>query len=68
MGKLRNRNNRGRVIQMGYVEMRRVDNSELDTCDQCNQQGLKISGLEVNDEHGVVVMWLCFNCKQRYNS
>ena len=33
-----------RVIQMGYVEMRRVDKSELDVCDQCNQQGLKASG------------------------
>ena len=54
--------------EMGYVEMRRVDNSELDTCDQCNQQGLKISGLEVNDEQGVVVMWLCFNCKQGHNA
>jgi len=54
--------------EMGYVEMRRVDNSELDTCDQCNQQGLKTSGLEVNDEQGVVVMWLCFNCKQGHNA
>lgn len=54
---------------MGYVERRKLTTyDELDTCDQCNQEGLKTSGLEVKDEHGEIVMWLCFNCKQGYNS
>ena len=51
---------------MGYVEMRRVDNSELDTCDQCNQQGLKTSGRTITDSYGEAVIWICFNCKQNY--
>ena len=55
--------------EMGYVEMRKLNTyEELDTCDQCQQEGLKTSGLEVKDKEGVVVMWLCFNCKQGYNA
>lgn len=54
---------------MGYVEKRKLNTyDQLDTCDQCNQEGLKTSGLEVKDNEGVVVMWLCFNCKQGQNA
>jgi DnaJ-class molecular chaperone len=47
---------------MGYVELIKVTPDQLDTCDQCGQQGLITSGkfIEHNQEN---VMWICFNCK-----
>ena len=51
---------------MGYVEIIRVNPDELDTCDQCNQKGLKTSGRLITDSHGEAVIWICFNCKQNY--
>ena len=51
---------------MGYIEVIKVDKSELDVCDQCNQQGLKASGRTITDSYGEAVIWICFNCKQNY--
>lgn len=50
---------------MGEIYYERVTDAQLDTCDQCNNKGLKTSGREIQDEHGEVVMWICFNCKVR---
>ena len=38
---------------MGYVELIKVTPDQLDTCDQCNQQGLITSGkfIEHNQEN-----------------
>ena len=50
---------------MGYVEMRSLTSEDnLDTCDKCDQSGLYENGVEVKDDNGYVVLWLCFNCKQ----
>lgn len=50
---------------MGYVEAIRVSPEQLDTCDQCNQQGLKTSGEFIKDSYGESVIWICFNCVQK---
>lgn len=50
---------------MGYVEARRLTEADkLDTCDQCNQQGLVDSGEFIMDR-GIATLWLCFNCVQK---
>ena len=49
---------------MGYVEVIRVSPEQLDTCDQCNEKGLKTSGEFITDR-GQAVMWICFNCVQK---
>lgn len=52
---------------MGYVEARRLTEADrLDTCDQCNQQGLVSSGQFIM-QNGEAVMWLCFNCNNKRN-
>ena len=50
---------------MGEIYFERVTDAQLDTCDQCNNKGLKTSGKEIRDEHNELVMWICFNCKVR---
>lgn len=51
---------------MGYIEMQKVTADELDTCDNCNELGLKTSGRMVT-LNGENVMWFCFNCKEKVN-
>lgn len=50
---------------MGYVEIVKVDPAQLDTCDQCGDQGLKTSGRSITDEHSEEILWFCFTCVQR---
>jgi hypothetical protein len=50
---------------MGYVEIIKVTPDQLDTCDDCNQQGLKTSGRTIFDTYGDPVLWFCFNCVQK---
>lgn len=50
---------------MGYIELIKVTDDQLDTCDECYQKGLKTSGRTIVDSYGDPVMWLCFNCVQR---
>jgi hypothetical protein len=48
---------------MGYVEFRRITpNDRIETCDNCQQQGLYSSGKEVKDSHNEVALWFCYNC------
>ena len=49
---------------MGFVEMRKVSEHELDTCDSCNQQGLISSGHIVRNNENEPIIFFCFNCKQ----
>ena len=47
---------------MGYLEIRKLNaDDKLDTCDQCQQQGLVASG-EFIEQDGLALMWICFNC------
>jgi len=48
---------------MGYVEIvRRVQNHELDICDQCEQQGVKTNGKTITDSYSQDILWFCYNC------
>jgi hypothetical protein len=49
---------------MGYIQVIKVNPEDLDTCDLCNQQGLKASGqfIEHMEEK---IMWKCFNCVEK---
>lgn len=48
---------------MGYVEIvRRVQDHELDVCDQCGQKGLRTSGRTITDAYSQDILWFCFNC------
>ena len=49
---------------MGFVEMRKVSEHELDTCDSCNQQGLITSGHVIRNNENEPIIFFCFNCKQ----
>lgn len=50
---------------MGYVELIQVTPDQLDTCDECDQQGLKTSGRTIFDLNDEAVLWFCFNCVER---
>ena len=48
---------------MGYVEIvRRVQDHELDICDQCGQQGVKENGKMITDNYSQDILWFCYNC------
>jgi hypothetical protein len=48
---------------MGYVEIvRRVKDHELDTCDQCGQQGVRENGKTITDNYSQDILWFCYNC------
>ena len=48
---------------MGYVEIiRRVQDHELDICDQCGQQGVRENGKMINDNYSQDILWFCYNC------
>jgi len=48
---------------MGELTIRRITaNDRIDTCDNCQQQGLYASGKEVRDRHSETVLWFCYNC------
>ena len=48
---------------MGYVEIvRRVQDHELDICDQCGQQGVRENGKMITDNYSQDILWFCFNC------
>ena len=47
---------------MGYVEVIKVDRTEIDLCDNCNQEGLQSSGRYIQNSTGENIMWFCFNC------
>ena len=47
---------------MGYVEAIRVTPDQLTNCDSFQQDGLTTSGRYIQDNHGVDVLWFCFNC------
>jgi hypothetical protein len=50
---------------MGYVEVAKVKQNELDVCDTCNQQGLKTSGKYGYDNYGEPIIFTCFNCVEK---
>ena len=52
---------------MGYVEVIKVSPTDLDRCDQCNQQGLRTSGQYVM-HNGEAIMWICFNCAYKQSN
>lgn len=37
---------------------------ELWVCDNCNQQGVRANGKDING-HKEVVMWFCYNCVRK---
>jgi hypothetical protein len=48
---------------MGYVEIvRRVQDHELDICDQCGQQGVRENGKMITDNYSQDILWFCYNC------
>jgi hypothetical protein len=48
---------------MGYVEIvRRVQDYELDICDQCGQQGVRENGKMITDNYSQDILWFCYNC------
>ena len=48
---------------MGYVEIvRRVQDHELDICDQCGQQGVRENGKMITDNYSQEILWFCYNC------
>ena len=48
---------------MGYVEIvRRVQDHELDICDQCGQQGVRENGKTITDNYSQDILWFCYNC------
>lgn len=48
---------------MGYVEIvRRVQDHELDLCDQCGQQGVRENGKIITDNYSQDILWFCYNC------
>jgi hypothetical protein len=51
---------------MGYVEIvGRVSDHELDTCDQCGQQGVRSNGKTITDNYSQDILWFCYNCVQK---
>jgi hypothetical protein len=50
---------------MGELFIRKITEAdELWVCDNCNQQGVRANGKDIQG-HKEVVMWFCYNCVQK---
>jgi len=51
---------------MGYIEVRKITpNDVIWACDDCGQEGVQANGKGIYDNSGVMIMWFCYNCKER---
>jgi hypothetical protein len=50
---------------MGYVELIPITPDQLDTCDSCDNQGVRSSGRSITNSYDEEIMWFCYTCVQR---